>query len=82
MNQHITVAPPEVTVLLEEIRADASLNASQRNELIALLERGDIEQAADQRQVKTRAKYVERILEVEHLVERDDAPPVLKTPCV
>ena len=39
--------PPEVANLLEEIRADARLNYTQHNELIALLERGDIEQAED-----------------------------------
>jgi hypothetical protein len=43
---HITEAPPEVTNLLEEIRADASLNQNQRNELMRLLERGDVEGAS------------------------------------
>jgi hypothetical protein len=39
--------PPEVANLLEEIRADASLNQNQRNKLIALQEQGDTEQAED-----------------------------------
>jgi hypothetical protein len=43
----VTPVPPAVTDLLEEIRVDASLNQKQRNELVALLERGDIEQAED-----------------------------------
>ena len=45
MNQTITEAPPEVTAMLEEIRADASIIQIMRDKLIALLHAGDIETA-------------------------------------